>query len=158
MLKLKLQYFGHLMRKTDLLEKTLMMGKKAGGEGDERGWDGLMVSLTQWTWDWASSGRWWWTGKPGVLQSMGLQRVRHEWATELNNGLLYLNVTYFICTFLYCWTSKLFLVSCEYHHIVECSQIYFKVLKFPKNQSNQFETELKAKSWPKDLRSCHVSG
>ena len=46
---------------------------KAGGEGDDRGWDGWMASPTQWTWVWASSRRWWWTGKPGVLQSMGLQ-------------------------------------------------------------------------------------
>ena len=48
------------------------------------GWDGWMVSLTQWTWVWVSSKRWWWTGKPGVLQSMGSQRVRHDWVTELN--------------------------------------------------------------------------
>ena len=57
---------------------------KAGGEGDDRRWDGWMVSLTQWTWVWENSGSWWWTGKPGVLQSMGLQRVGHDWATELN--------------------------------------------------------------------------
>ena len=57
---------------------------KAGGEGDDRGWDGWMASPNQRTWVWASSGSWWWTGKPGVLQSMGLQRVRHNWRTELN--------------------------------------------------------------------------
>ena len=57
---------------------------KAGGEGDDRGWDGWMALLTRWTWVWASSGSWWWTGKPGMLQSMGLQRVGHDWATELN--------------------------------------------------------------------------
>ena len=57
---------------------------KAGGVGDSRGWDGWMASPTQWTWVWASSGSWWWTGKPGVLQSMGSQRVRYGWATELN--------------------------------------------------------------------------
>ena len=58
---------------------------KAGGEGDERGWDGWIASLTQWTWVWVSPRNWWWTGKPGLLQSMGLQRVRHDsdW-TELN--------------------------------------------------------------------------
>ena len=55
---------------------------KAGGEGDDRRWDGWMASLTQWTWVWVSSGSWWWTGKPGVLQSMGSQRVRRDW-TEL---------------------------------------------------------------------------
>ena len=57
---------------------------KAGGEGDDRRWDGWMASLTQWTSAGASSGRWWRTGKPGVLQSMGSQRVRHNWVTEVN--------------------------------------------------------------------------
>ena len=57
---------------------------KVGGEGGDRGWGGWMASLTQWTWVWVNSGSWWWTGRPGVLQSMGLQRVRHGWATELN--------------------------------------------------------------------------
>ena len=57
---------------------------RAGGEGDHRGWDGWMASPTQRTWVWAGSRSWWWTGKPGVLQSMGSQRVRHHWATELN--------------------------------------------------------------------------
>ena len=53
-------------------------------EGDNRGWDGWMALPSQWTWVWASSGSWWWTGKPGLLQSMGSQRVRHDWATKLN--------------------------------------------------------------------------
>ena len=57
---------------------------KAGGEGDDRGWDGWMVSPTRWTWVWVNCGGWWWSGKAGVLQSMGSQRVRHDWATELN--------------------------------------------------------------------------
>ena len=51
---------------------------------DERGWDGWMASLTRWTFVWASSGSWWWTGQPGVLQSMRSQRVRDDWATKLN--------------------------------------------------------------------------
>ena len=55
---------------------------KAGGERDDRGWDGFMPSPTQWTWVWASSGRWWRTGKPGMLKSVGLQKVGHEWVTE----------------------------------------------------------------------------
>ena len=59
-------------------------GLKAGGEGDNRGWDGWMVSPTWWTRVCASFSSWWWIGKLGVLQSMGLQRVRHDWATELN--------------------------------------------------------------------------
>ena len=57
---------------------------KAGGEGDNGGWDGWMASLTWWTWIWASSWTWWRTGKPGMLQSIGLQRVRHDWVTELS--------------------------------------------------------------------------
>ena len=83
MLKLKLQYFGHLMQRANSLEKTLMLGKlKAGGEGDDRGWDSWMASPTWWIWVWASSGRWWRTGKPEVLQSMGSQRVGHDLPTE----------------------------------------------------------------------------
>ena len=83
-LKLKLQYFVHVMWRTDSLEKTLMLGKIEGKIGDNRGWDGWMASSTQWTWVWVNSGSWWWTGKPGMLQSMELQRVRYNWATELN--------------------------------------------------------------------------
>ena len=55
---------------------------KVAGEGDDR-WDGWMASPTLWTWVWVSPGSWWWTGKPGILESMGLQRVRHDWSTEL---------------------------------------------------------------------------
>ena len=56
---------------------------KAGREGDDRGWDGWMASLTRWTWVRVNSGSWWWTGRPGVLRFMGSQRVGHDWATEL---------------------------------------------------------------------------
>ena len=67
-----------------LIWKDRMLGKmKAGGEGDDRGWDGWLVSLTQWTWIWVNSMSWWWTGRPGLLQSMGSQRVGHNWVTEL---------------------------------------------------------------------------
>ena len=57
---------------------------RAGREGDDRGWDGWMATPSQWTWVWVNSGSWWWTGSPGVLWFMGLQRVPHDWATELN--------------------------------------------------------------------------
>ena len=60
---------------------------RAGGEGHDRGWDGWMASPIQWTWVWVNSGSWWWTGRPGVLQFMGLQRVRLYWATELTDWL-----------------------------------------------------------------------
>ena len=79
MLKLKRQYFGHLMRRTDSLEKTLMLGKTEGGR--RRGqW--RMASSTQWMCVWVNSGSCWWTGRPGMLQSTGLQRVGH--AERLN--------------------------------------------------------------------------
>ena len=84
-LKLKLQYFGHLMQRTDSLEKILMLGnikgRKRTGRQRLRYLDGM-------TWVWASSGSRWWTGRPGVLQSMGLQRIGHDWATELNWHLI----------------------------------------------------------------------
>ena len=87
MLKLKLQYFGHLMWRADSFEKTLMLGKIDGGR--RRGWQRIRwldASPTQWTWVWVNSGSWWWTGRPGVLQSMRSQRVRHDWATQLNSN------------------------------------------------------------------------
>ena len=72
MLKLKLQYFNHLMQRADSLKKTLMLEEiEAGRKAGERGWDGWIASSTQWTWDWANSGRQWRTGKPGFLRSMG---------------------------------------------------------------------------------------
>ena len=74
--KLKLQYFGHVMRRgrADSLERAWCWERlKAGREGDDRGRDGWMASSTQWTWVWASYGRWWRTGKPGVLRSVGSQ-------------------------------------------------------------------------------------
>ena len=100
------QHFGHLMGRADSLEKTLMLGKTEGRRrsgwwrirwldsitesmdvnmsrlGDDRGWDGWMASPTQWPWAWAISKSWWWTGGPGMLQSMGLQRAGHDWVTE----------------------------------------------------------------------------
>ena len=88
MLKLKVQYFGHLMWRVDSLEKTLMLGGiGAKRRRDDRGWDGWVASPTRWTWVWVNSGSWWWTGRPGVLRFMGSQRVGHHWATELTDWL-----------------------------------------------------------------------
>ena len=72
------------MRRVDSLEDWCWEGLGAGGEGDDRGWDGWMASLTWWTWVSVNSGSWWWTGRPGVMRFMGSQRVGHDWATELN--------------------------------------------------------------------------
>ena len=85
MLKLKLQYFGHHMCRIDHWKRVWCWeGLGAGGEGDDRGWDGWMASLTRWTWVWVNSGSYWWTGKRGVLRFMGSQRVGHDWATQQN--------------------------------------------------------------------------
>ena len=84
-LKLKLQYFGHLMWKLSPWKRPWCWERlKVGGEGDNRGWDGWMASPIWWTWVWANSRSWWWTRKPGMLQSVGLQRARHDWVTKLN--------------------------------------------------------------------------
>ena len=84
----KLQYSSTLATSCEELThwKRLWCWEGLGvrGEGDDRGWDGWMASLTRWTWVWVNSGSWWWTGRPGVQRVMGLQRVGHDWATELN--------------------------------------------------------------------------
>ena len=93
---LKFQHFGYLMQTANSLEKILTLGM-IKGKRRCRGWDGWITSPTQWTWVWVSSRSWWWTGKPGMLRSMGLQKVGHNWATELNwlNCLLSL-IFYFL--------------------------------------------------------------
>ena len=84
MLKLKLQYFGHLMHRVDSLEKTLMLGGVGGrrrrGRQRMRWLDGITDLMDR---VWVNSGSWWWTGRPGMLRFMGLQRVGHDWATDL---------------------------------------------------------------------------
>ena len=86
MLKLKLQYHGHLMQRANSLENWERL--KAEGEGDDRGWDGWMASLTQWTYVWVNSRSWRWIGRPVMLQSMGSQRAGYNWATELKLNYL----------------------------------------------------------------------
>ena len=85
MLKLKLQYFGTWCEELAHWKRLWCWERlKAGGEGDDGGWDGWIVSPTQWTWVWANSRSWWWTDRPCVLQSMWSQNFGHDWATELN--------------------------------------------------------------------------
>ena len=86
MLKLKLQYFGHLMKRTDSSERLWCWERLKVGEGDNRGWDGWMASLTQWAWVWVNSGSWWWTGRPRVCSPWGCKELdTTEWLnwTEL---------------------------------------------------------------------------
>ena len=99
---------------------------KLGGEGDDREWDGWMASLTQWIWVWASSRSWWWTGKPGVLQSMG----SHDWATELN------------------WTSSQQYTLLPWHSVcvcVTCATFYFFFFHL---------LFLRVKRWTDNFRQC----
>ena len=122
MLKLKLQNFGHLMRRTDSLKRPWCWERlKAIGEGDDRGWDGWMASLTPWIWVWVNSGSWWRTGRPGVLQSMWAQRVGHDWATELN------------------WTQCGFYTSCSWNYLLTHFTIVYLVclvwIDFPTKMS-----------------------
>ena len=85
MLKLKLQYSGHLMQEVTHGKRPWCWARfNAGTEGNNRGWHGWMASRTQWTCVWVNSMNWWRIGRPGVLQSMGSQRVGYDWATELN--------------------------------------------------------------------------
>ena len=88
---------GHLMWRVSSLEKTLMLGKTEGGRRDDRGQDGWMASLTQWMWVWAGSGMWWRTGKPGVLQSTGSERVGHDWATEQQRQASPMDGNFIVC-------------------------------------------------------------
>ena len=116
---LKLQYFGDLMWRTNSLEKTVMLGKiegrrRRGWQRMRRGWQRMrwLDGITeQWTWVWASYRSWWWIGKHGVLQSMGSQRVRHCWATELNRTDM-LTTTAFID------------LSCLFFHVLDTGSIY----------------------------------
>ena len=88
LLKLKLQYFPTWCEElTHWKRLWYWEGLRAGGKGDDRGWDGWMASLTRWTWVWVNSRSRWWTGRPGVLRFMGSQRVGHDWATELNSAI-----------------------------------------------------------------------
>ena len=91
MLKLKLQYLATWCEELTHFKRPWCWERLKAGEGDNRGWGGWMASPTWWTWVWVGSGSWWWTGKPGMLQSMGSHRVKHNWVTEL----IIIRVSYF---------------------------------------------------------------
>ena len=117
---------------------------KAGGEGDGRGWDGWMASLTRWTWVWLKSGGWWRTGRPGMLQFMGLQRVRHDWATELNwthTHTIPLYV-YIYTLFTYFQYSIVYIVYVCIHIYIVCVCVYslYIYMGFPGGTSGKEPT------------------
>ena len=131
MLKLKLQYFGHLMWRPNSLVK--IEGKKRRGN---RGWDGWMASLAQWKWVWANSRRWWWTGKPGVLRFMGLQRVgrdaateqQHSRSTKLCQSQAMIQLYIYICSFSYAFPLFFpYFVPCSLLQNIKCSSLCYTV-------------------------------
>ena len=108
-------------------------GLGAGGEGDDRGRDGWMASLTRWKWVWGNSGSWWWTGRPGVLRFMGSRRVRHYWAIELNWLTIELKIVTIVKFFNICemkiyWLLFIFLKP-EGEHITSASFIFFESMQ-----------------------------
>ena len=109
---------------------------KAGGQGDIRGWDGWMALLTLWTWVWASSGSWWWTGKPDMLQSMGLQTVGHIWVTELTE------VGIWILKFSQPW--KFWMKSINLSNKLQCCIfVNLRPLKFKESKFTEFSMKQK---------------
>ena len=112
MLKVKHQYFGHLICTTTHW-KSPWSWERSMAEGEEgfRRWDGWMASPMQCTWTWVNSGRWWGTGRPGMLQSMGSQRVRHDWVTEQQN------ISLFHCPIRLCISPS---CSCSYYYFFNC--------------------------------------
>ena len=138
MLKLKLWYFGHLMRKTNSFEKTLMLGKTEGGRRRGcRGRDGWMASPTQRTWVWVDSGSWWWPGRPGVLQAMGSQSQTRlsDWTELMSDSLwpllckryiLFIIIIYYV---LYSW-SIIDKYLCYVTNIHDYVFTYFTLISF----------------------------
>ena len=117
MLKLKLQYFGHLMWRVDSLENTLMLGGVSSRRrGDNRGWDGWMASLTQWTQVWVNSKSWWWTGRPGVLWFMGSQS--RTWLSDSTELIL--------CSCFSFWLTSLCIIGSSFIHLIRTdSNVFF---------------------------------
>ena len=121
------------MQRTDTFEKRPWCWErlKAGGEGDDRGWYGWMASPTQWTWIWVNSGSWRWTGKPGMLQSLGSKTVGHNCVTELNwSQLFFLSQLLHALDLL--WTPSLFYLSVLYDYgPLGCSSLIYSTIHFP---------------------------
>ena len=129
------------MWRVDSLEKTLILGGIGGKRrrGWQR-WDGWMASLTRWTWVWVNSGNWWWTGRPGVLQFMGSQRVGHDWAT----GLIWSE--WFILT---CWIRWQRLRKKKFGAGIICKCVYGRKL-FLVTIFQAFIIFLQSNSWKRE--------
>ena len=111
--------FGHLIQLTHWKRPWCWERLRAGGEGDDIGWDCWMASLTQWMWLWVNSGSWWWPGRPGVLRFMGSQRVSHDWATELTElNSLSIILVFFVCISPFILT--LLLCTCRHFYWIIC--------------------------------------
>ena len=109
MLKLKLQYFGHLCEELTHLKRPWCWERlKAGGDGNNRGWDGWMASLTRWTWVWVNSGSWWWTGRPGVSDSWGCKES--DMTEQLNWSELMLGALIFTIVISFSWIDPLIIL------------------------------------------------
>jgi len=123
-LKLKLQYFGYLIRRADSMGKTLILGKIEGRRRrDDRGWDGWMASLTQWRWVWTNSGRWWRTGNPDMVQSMGSQKVGTWLSTEQHQPF----VSRVICKYP---LSIYRLLYCSVYGFLCCTKALYLIVPF----------------------------
>ena len=115
----------HLTQRTDWKRPQIWERLKAGGEGDNRGWDGWMASLTWWTWVWTRFRRWWRTEKPCMLQAMGSQRVECDWVTELNYNCkeadLELQSKFFTCVSKWKWQNRLQTVRYNFVCVCACA-------------------------------------
>ena len=138
MLKLKLQYFVYLMQRADSFETTLILGKlQAGRKGDDRGWDGWMASLTQWTWIWVDLGSWSWTGRPDVLRFLMSQRIGQDWVTELN------------------WHT--FMVTFTWKSLTVITEMVYLVAQTVKNLSAMLETRVWSLDWEHPLGQVGIA-
>ena len=129
MLKLKLQYFGTWCEELTHLKRPWCWERlRAGGEGNNGGWDDCMASPTQWTWVWVDSRSWWWTRRPGMLQFIGLQRVGHDWATELKWTVLYFLRPpisgFLLCFHLFCFVLESFILFLASDIYLKCIFIH----------------------------------